>query len=137
MVAEAIAEELGSDGPIRVIRMDQLTISDLKGVDLVVAGSPTHRMKLPGDVRIVLEGLPRHLLRDTPIAVFDTSYKMSRWLARFTAAKRLNRKLRNLGGKRVVPPETFHVMEREGPLFEGEIERAREWAQVILRRLRV
>jgi hypothetical protein len=40
--------------------------------------------------------------------------------------------LRKLGGKRIVPLETFHVMEREGPLYEGEIERAAEWAKSII-----
>ena len=59
---------------------------------------------------------------------------MSSWLSRFTAAKPLNRKLRKLGGIGVVTPETFYEMEREGPLYEGEIERARDWAQLILER---
>jgi flavodoxin len=134
-IAEAMAEVLGSAGPAQVISMDQLTVSDLTGVDLVVAGTPTHRMNLPEAIRPVFETLPRRVLRGTPIAVFDTSYRMSRWLAPFTAARRLLSKLRKLGGKRVVPPETFHVMEREGPLYEGEIERAREWARLIHERL--
>jgi hypothetical protein len=69
------------------------------------------------------------------VAAFDTSYKMSRWLAPFTAARKLAARLRKLGGKRVVPPETFHVEGREGPLYEGEIERARRWAALILERL--
>jgi hypothetical protein len=70
------------------------------------------------------------------IAAFDTSYKMSAFLARFTAAKRIDRKLRKLGGKRLVPPETFHVHEHhEGPLFDGEIERAKDWAESMLERL--
>lgn len=134
-IAEAIAETLGSEGPVHMIGMDQLTISDLTDVDLVVAGTPTHRMNLPQAVRPAFETLPRRILRGTPIAAFDTAYKMSAWLARFTAARRLLSKLRKLGGKRVLPPETFHVVEREGPLYDGEIERAREWARLILDRL--
>jgi hypothetical protein len=71
-----------------------------------------------------------------PIAAFDTSYKMSAFLARFTAAKRIDSKLRKLGGRRLAPPETFHVHEHhEGPLFDGEIERARRWAESLLARL--
>jgi len=54
--------------------------------------------------------------------------QINTFLARFTAAKKLTQKLRKLGGKRIVPPETFHVVEREGPLYDGEIERAKEWA---------
>jgi len=131
-VAEAVAETLGAEGAVRVRPMDQVTAADLAGLDLVVMGCPTHRMNLPEAVRPVFETLPRRVLRGTPAAAFDTSYKMSRWLARFTAARKLAGKLRKLGGKRIVPPETFHVVEREGPLYEGEIERAKAWAATIL-----
>ena len=58
------------------------------------------------------------------MAAFDTSYKMSGFMARFTAAKKLDEKLRKLGGRRVVSPETFHVVACEGPLVEGELDRA-------------
>jgi hypothetical protein len=61
---------------------------------------------------------------------------MSWWLNQFTASNRLAKKLRKLGGKLVVPPEIFHVMEREGPLYEGEIERAQTWAASILERVK-
>ncbi len=134
-VAEAIAGTIGSEGAASVISMDEMTVSDLTGCDLVIMGSPTHRMSLPEAVRPVFETLPRRTLRGTPVAAFDTSYKMSAWLAHFTAARKLDRRLRKLGGKRVVPPETFHVVEREGPLYDGEIERARAWTRSILKQL--
>ena len=133
-VAEAIAETLASGSIGRTISSDQLTVDDLNELDLVVMGSPTHRMNLPEAVRPVFEAQPRRILRGTSIAAFDTSYKMSAWLARFTAAKKLDRKLRKLGGKRLVPPETFFVIGREGPLYDGEIERVREWAAALLAR---
>ncbi|UCF60653.1 MAG: flavodoxin family protein [Anaerolineaceae bacterium] len=135
MVAESIAEGLESVGPVRLLSSDQLADTDLEDVDLVVMGSPTHRMNLPEAVRPIFERLPKRILRGVPVAAFDTSYKMSSILARFTAAKKLAQKLRKLGGKRVVPPETFYVEGREGPLYEGEIERARDWARTILDRL--
>ena len=100
---------------------------------LVIMGTPTHKMKLPEAVQPVFEKLPRRILRGVPVAAFDTSYEMSALLARFTAAKRIDRKLRRLGGKRLVPPETFHVhRHHEGPLYDGEIERGRTWAQALL-----
>jgi flavodoxin len=134
-VAEAIAEELQSAGSVRTLSTDQLTADDMRGIDLAVMGTPTHKMNLPEAVRPILEQLPRGILRGVPVATFDTSYKMSAFLARFTAAKRLRQKLRKLGGKPIVPAETFHVTEREGPLYDGEIERARRWASSILEQL--
>jgi flavodoxin len=131
MVAAAIAEEFEPNGNVRLSSSDDLSHEDFEGVDLVVMGTPTHNMNLPKAVRPVFERLPRRSLKQTPVAAFDTSYKMSPLLSKFTAAKRLNRKLRRLGGKSVMPPETFHVEGREGPLYSGEIDRAREWANKI------
>lgn len=131
-VAETLAEEFQAIGSARTLSTDQLTANQLQGVDLLVVGTPTHKMNLPETVRPVLEQLPRRVLRGVPIAAFDTSYEMSALLARFSAAKKLNRKLRKLGGKALLPPQTFHVAGREGPLLEGELESARQWAKSIL-----
>jgi flavodoxin len=134
-IANAIVETFESVGSVRTLAMERLTASDLQDVDLVVMGCPTHRMNVPEAVRPVFEALPRRILRKTPTAAFDTSYKMSAFLAHFTASKKLAQKLRKLGGRRIVPPETFRVVEREGPLYDGEIERARAWARSMLDRL--
>lgn len=134
-VAEAIAKRIESQGTVQTIRSDELTVSVMQEVDLVVMGSPTHNMNLPKAVQLVFENLPKRFLPGTPVAAFDTSYKMSPILSRFTAAKKLAKKLRKLGGKRIVPPETFHVMEREGSLYEGEIERAQAWATSIIEQI--
>jgi flavodoxin len=133
-IAESIAHEIQSTGTVRTIDSDQLTAFDFDGVDLVVMGSPTHRMNLPEALRPVLEALPKRVLRGKSVAVFDTSYKMSPILAYFTAAKRLSQRLRKLGGKQLVKPETFFVEKREGPLYEGELVRAGAWARMILER---
>ncbi len=135
-VADAIARVFQETGAARTISADQLAAADLQDVDLVVMGTPTHKMNLPEAVRPVFEQLPRRILRGVPIAAFDTSYEMSAFLARFTAAKRIDQKLRKLGGKRLVRPETFHVQHHhEGPLYDGELERAKTWAESILARL--
>jgi flavodoxin len=134
-IAEAIAEELEHEASVQVISSDRLSASVLQNVDLVIMGTPTHRMNLPEEVRPVFERIPRRILHKTPIAAFDTSYKMSPFLSRFTAAKKLVQKLRKMGGKRIVPPETFHVVEREGPLYDGELKRARNWTRIILDKL--
>jgi flavodoxin len=135
-IAEAVAGVFQEAGTARMLSAERLTAAELQDLDLVVMGTPTHKMNLPQAVRPVFEELPRRILRGVPIAAFDTSYKMSAILARFTAARRLDRKLCKLGGKRLVPPETFHVHDHhEGPLYDGEIERAKHWARSILVRL--
>lgn len=131
-IAEVMAQTLDAgNGSVRLISAEELDTDDLAKADLVVMGSPTHNMNLPKPVRPALETLPRRCLRGKQVAAFDTSYKMNWLLARFTAAPRLARKLRKLGGKQVARPETFFVAGREGPLFEGEMERAGEWAAAL------
>ena len=135
-VAEAIAETWQSAGSIRVMSADQLTTSDINDVDLLVVGAPTHVASLPKELRPILEALPKRVLKGVLVAAFDTSYKMNWFVNLFTAAKPLNRKLRQLGGKQIVTPKSFFVVEKQGPLYEGEIERAKTWAETILARYR-
>jgi flavodoxin len=141
-VAETIAETMTRAGDARTISIDQLTASDFDQVDLVVMGSPTHYQNLPKAVRSVLQTLPQGILVGKSVAAFDTSLKMWGPLMLLTAAHRLLRKLRKLGGKRVVKPETFLVeksdLQPDGEidlLYDGEIERAKEWAVAILKKL--
>ncbi|MBN1220353.1 MAG: hypothetical protein JXM69_15605 [Anaerolineae bacterium] len=48
------------------------------------------------------------------------------------AAKPISDRLKKKGGELAVPPEGFYVEETEGPLLEGEFERATDWARQIL-----
>lgn len=133
-LAEAMAEMLRAKDSVHLVSIEQLTLPELSSADLIVMGCPTHKMNLPDAVKQVFETLPRHTLNHVPIATFDTSYKLSWWLNYFTAAKRLAGKLRQLGGKQVILPETFLVEGREGPLQAGELQRAKLWAATLQRR---
>jgi flavodoxin len=130
-IAAAIAEVMGQKGSARLIKADQLNSVELEGLDLMVMGCPTHRHGVPKAVRPVLDEIPRGALRNVATAAFDTRYRMPRWKSG-SAAGKVARKLRKAGGRQVVPPESFFVVAREGPLDEGEVERAKEWADSIL-----
>ena len=89
-----------------------------------------------------LKGIPKNGLEDITVAAFDTRFPVSkidkiRILAFFVrifgyAAKPIADRLEKKGGELVVPPEGFYVTDTEGPLFEGELERAADWAKQIL-----
>jgi len=135
-IAESVGEALEQSGPVRVVDLKRLTLTDLSGIDLLVVGVPTQRMNVPEVVRSRLNSLPRHILScNARIAAFDTSYKMSRWLRPFTASHKLLSRLRRLGGRRIASPETFHVERKEGPLYKGELGRAKSWAASILKNM--
>ena len=62
-----------------------------------------------------------------PAAAFDTRYHMARVLSG-SAAEGIASRLASLGCQLMVPPESFYVAGREGPLLDGELARARAWA---------
>ena len=126
-IAEALAETEALAGKVQILNFDQLDGGSFSEINLLIMGCPTHRMGLPRELRPILKTLPRRILHKTPAAVFDTSYKLSPWLAPFSASHRLASVVRRLGGRLVVPPQTFHVIGREGPLYLGEIELAKDW----------
>ena len=87
-IAVEIAKTLQEQTSVREIAADQLRAADFSGLDLLIFGTPTHRMNLPEAMRPILEDLPRRCLRGVKFAAFDTSYKMSPWLEPFTESTR-------------------------------------------------
>ena len=48
------------------------------------------------------------------------------------AAERIARELTKKGGRLVAEPEGFIVEQKEGPLKQGELERADHWAKAMM-----
>jgi flavodoxin len=108
----------------------------LKGTELLVVGSPTRAFRPSEGVSSFLEGLPAKSLCGMRVAAFDTRSdvtKIKSGMLRFMAktfgyaAQAISKKLEGKGGKPAVAPEGFFVEDSEGPLREGEEERAAGW----------
>jgi flavodoxin len=141
-IAQAIAGTLGQVGNARALSIEQVSLDDVCDVDLVVMGSPTHYQAVPKAVRAFLTTFPRRSLKGTWVTAFDTSLKMWGPVMLLTAAHGLMAKLRGLGGKKVIRPQTFTVEAGDSSsesevdlLYGGEVEQAQAWAEAILRRL--
>jgi hypothetical protein len=65
---------------------------------------------------------------DLSVAVFDTRFDKPPWLTGSAARAAMKRLVRR-GLHLVSPPESFFVTSTQGPLKEGEIERARSWGE--------
>lgn len=127
VVAQQIAEGLGGGDP--VLCRDARD-SDLAGVDLLVVGGPTQGHGLSPDLRTYLDHLAAETVTDMQFATFDTRPTWPRLLAGSAAAQAAKR-LTKKGAHMLVGPESFLVKEGKGPLLDGELSRAKEWAMQV------
>ena len=124
-IAQAIGEAIG--GP--VLPVGEVDPAGLSGFDLLIVGSPTHGGWFTPEIKDLLEALPP--LEGVNVAAFDTRTKTiwNRLLPFGYAAPRIAQRLEGSGGNLLAPPEGFVVLGIEGPLKDGELERADRWAK--------
>lgn len=129
-LARAMADELAYYGTVRLLRVPEGGTFERGEADVLIVGGPTQRHGTSLAMRAFLESMPRRTLRGLAAAAFDTRYHMAAWKSG-SAAQRIASRLKRAGALLVVPPESFFVAEREGPLEHGELERAVQWAEQI------
>lgn len=125
-IAQAIGAALDTGAPPTVASYEAVAEVPA-GLDLVVVGAPTHAHGVPAEFKTFLDKLPDDALDGVAVATFDTRYRKPALLTGSAArgiAKRLGRK----GARLVAPPESFFIEHSEGPLEQGEVERAAAWA---------
>ncbi|MGZ3645727.1 MAG: flavodoxin family protein [Ktedonobacteraceae bacterium] len=127
-IAQCITSTLRDFGQARAVRVDQVYLEELEGMDMLILGCPTQGMRQTPAMQSLIAHIPRELLRDLSIACFDTRFRGGFWM--LSAAPAMDKQLRMMGVELVVPPESFFVkaMKKEGPLLAGEIGRAASWA---------
>jgi len=141
-VAQSIVAALSSQGEVDVIRVQDVQPEHLTGIDYLIVGSPTQRFRPTIGTTSFLKSIPKDGLEGIKVAAFDTRLTREEIekvsiLAFFVrifgyAAKPISDQLNKKGGELILPPEGFFVDGMEGPLLEGELERAAEWAKQII-----
>ena len=140
-VARAIGQALGSPDDVEVVAADGVRPEQLTGLTLLIVGSATQRFRPLSAVTSLLKSIPGNGLQGVKVAAFDTRFTEAeinriRILAFFVsifgyAAKPIADRLQKKGGQLAMPPEGFYVADTEGPLLDGELERAAEWARKV------
>jgi flavorubredoxin len=132
MIAEAMAHSLEKCGAqVYFERIYQVDFTNLTNIDLLVIGAPTHNQNMPRPIKSMLKRLPKGILNDIKTISFDTRYKMNVKKSG-SASMRINKLLKKIGARVIVPPESFFVQDRQGPLYPGEIERAQQFATSLI-----
>lgn len=139
-VAQAIGRALSASGEAQVVRVDEVSPGRLTGLELLVVGSPTQRFRPTPAITGWLRSIPANGLGGAGVAAFDTRIPVAEagsvLLGLFVrlagpgayAAQHISEGLTKGGGRLVALPEGFLVRGTEGPLKEGELERAARWA---------
>jgi flavodoxin I len=129
-IAKATGEAL--TGEIKVLRIGEANLSDLEKVDLLVMGSPTQGGRATKPIQEFLDKIPDTSIKGVRFASFDTRLS-TRFVGIFGyAAGRISNTLKNKGGTLVTAPQAFFVKGTQGPLKDGELERAATWAKSLI-----
>ena len=132
---EKIAKAIGDaiSGEAEVLRVGVVNSSELKPCDLLIVGSPTHGGRPTSAIQDFIKKIPESTVNGINVAAFDTRLS-KRWVRIFGfAAKKIADILEKKGGNLVLPPEGFIVKGTEGPLEEGELERAAKWSKLVVK----
>jgi flavodoxin len=139
-IAQAIGNALGAEGDVGTYQVNGVKPEQLRGLNLLIVGSPTRSFKPTEAMTRFLKNIPKNGLKGVKVAAFDTRLSISdiesaglRFVVKTGgyAAKLIANRLQKCGGELIMPPEGFLVRDVEGPLKESELERAADWARKI------
>ncbi len=133
-LAQAMADKLGEHGAARIATANEVGLTGVNDIDLLLVGGPTQRHGISPNMKMFLKSFPRRSLQGVYAGTFDTRYHMPAWKSG-SAAHEITSRLRRTGVSIITEPESFFVAEREGPLEEGELERAAAWAEEIYQKI--
>ena len=149
-IARAVAEGLSAHLDVQVVAAAEAPPVFGNDLRLLVVGGPNHAMSMPRPatredavtkyaVRITdtAAGLHEWLDAAQPLhgiaaAAFDTRMDRPKLVTRLDHAARTEEKLlHSLGATLAAPAEHFHVVDVQGPLADGEEDRARQWGAAL------
>lgn len=135
-VADVVRKAFSSSDSVKKIRMTEAKSTDIQGIDLLIVGTPVHGGRPSQATLAFLDSLKESSLSGVKVAAFDTrmsavdqgfGLKLLMKMIGY-AAPRLADLLVAKGGILISPPEGFIVDGKEGPVRNGELERAKSWA---------
>jgi hypothetical protein len=149
-IARAVAEGLSAHLDVQVVVAAEAPPAFGDDLRLLVVGGPNHAMSMPRPAtredavtkyaaRIADTALGLHEwldaaqpLHGVAAAAFDTRMDRPKLVTKLDHAARTEEKLLHvLGATLAAPAEHFHVVDVQGPLADGEEDRARLWGAAL------
>ncbi|MCJ7667770.1 MAG: flavodoxin family protein [Anaerolineae bacterium] len=131
-IARAIAGAITPSDGVKVLRAGEANPSELESIGLLIVGSPTQGGRPTPAIQDFLNKVPEPAIKGVNVAAFDTRFSTKLVGIFGYAAGKIADNLKGKGGTLVASPEGFFVKGKEGPLKEGELERAAGWARGIV-----
>jgi len=136
-IAETISETLKESG----IEVDAFYVKDVKKLsakdyNFLVLGSPTKFGTMSFTVKGFLGKVKSKEWMNKPFAAFDTENPENIERKEGSAAEKIAEKLREKQMNQLLPVLKAVVLGWKGPLQEGEIERAKDYARELSTKLR-
>ena len=136
-IAETISETLKESG----IEVDAFYVKNVKKLsakdyDFLVLGSPTRFGTMSFAVKGFIGKVKSEEWMNKPFAAFDTENPENMEKKEWSAAEKIAEGLRDKKMNQLLPVLKAAVLGQKGPLQEGEIERAKEYARKLATELK-
>jgi flavodoxin len=133
---EKIAKAIGAAllGDVKVLRSDDVNVTEMSSYDLLILGTPTYGGRPMQPMQEFMNRLSNLAMDGKNFAAFDTRLATPFVKVFGYAAPKIEIELKAKGGKAIVPAVGFLVSGSKPPqLKEGELEKAAAWAKTIIR----
>lgn len=137
-IAQAMFSAIENKKNLQVRNVAEVSWTDISDAGILIVGSATRGFRPCEETRKFLNSIPENKLKGVIVAAFDTRIdlpeiksKTMRFIVKTGgyAARHIANTLEKKGGILAVPPEGFLVSGEQGPLVNGETERAAQWAK--------
>lgn len=142
LIAQSIADALSQEMNVQMLSVNDVSPQNLEDVRLLLVGSPTRQFRATPATMAWIKSLVPAALNGVSAAAFDTripeeqlksnkALNFFSWLIAY-AADPISKNLAKMGASIVTAPEGFYVKDTEGPLVDGELDRAGAWASSLI-----
>jgi len=139
-VARIIADAIDYVGDVSIYSAEDTDYDDLKHIDMLIVGSPTHRGRPSLSIAYFIDTIANHNLKDVQVAAYSVrsmqaskgrlSHSVQEWLSSLSAG-RIIKSLKLKGGISSLDPLAIHIDAESETLSENERLRVVEWANRI------